>query len=326
MTRFALKSLAGRKFRTVLTALAIVLGVAMISGTYVLTDTIDKAFSSIFDDSYAGTDVVVSGKAADIDIFGDTPDAPPVDAPLLDEIRGVGSVDLAMGGIYDEVNTKIIGDDGKALNTNGAPSFGFGIDTTPEYAVFNPLNLLEGRWPQTGGEVVVDAGTADREDFAVGETIEISTLKPKQEFEVVGIAQYGDVKSLGTATFAIFDIATAQGLFERQGQFDAISVAGKDGVTPQQLIDEIQPLLPADAQVKTGVQEAQEDKDDISEFTTFIRYFLLAFAGIALFVGSFVIFNTLSITVAQRTREFATLRTLGASRRQVCGRCSSRPS
>ncbi len=94
-------------------------------------------------------------------------------------------------------------------------------------------------------------------------------------------------------------------------------MAGKEGTTPQQLIDEIRPLLPADAQVKTGVQEAQEDKDDLSEFTKFIRYFLLAFAGIALFVGSFVIFNTLSITVAQRTREFATLRTLGASRRQV---------
>jgi putative ABC transport system permease protein len=317
MTRFALKSLAGRKFRTVLTALAIVLGVAMISGTYVLTDTIDKAFSSIFDDSYAGTDVVVSGKAADISVFGDTPEAPPVDASLLGEIRALDSVDLAMGGVYDELNAKIIGEDGKAINTQGAPSLGFGIDTSPTYSVFNPLNLLEGRWPQGAGEVVIDAGVADREDFALGQTIQISTLQPKQDFEVVGIAQYGDVKSLGTATFAIFDIVTAQTLFEREGQFDAISVAGKDGVTPQQLIDEIQPLLPAYAQVRTGTEEAQESKDEISEFTSFIRYFLLAFAGIALFVGSFVIFNTLSITVAQRTREFATLRTLGASRRQV---------
>jgi putative ABC transport system permease protein len=317
LTRFSLKSLAGRKLRSALTALAIVLGVAMISGTYVLTDTIDKAFSSIFDESYAGTDVVVSGKTADIDIFGDTPDAPPIDASLLAEIRGLESVDLAMGGIYDELNTKIIGEDGKAVDTQGAPSFGFGIDTTPEYSVFNPLNLLEGRWPRSGDEVVVDAGTADREDFAVGQTIQISTLEPKRDFEVVGIARYGDVKSLGTTTFAIFDVATAQTLFERDGQFDAISVAGKESTTPQQLIEEIRPLLPADAQVKTGVQEAQEDKDDLSEFTKFIRYFLLAFAGIALFVGSFVIFNTLSITVAQRTREFATLRTLGASRRQV---------
>jgi putative ABC transport system permease protein len=317
VTRFALKSLAGRKFRTVLTALAIVLGVAMISGTYVLTDTIDKAFSTIFDESYAGTDVVVSGKAADISVFGDTAEPPPVDASQLDEIRGLDSVDLAMGGVYDELNAKIIGEDGKAINTQGAPSLGFGIDTSPTYNVFNPLNLLEGRWPEGSGEVVIDAGVADREDFAVGQTIQISTLKPKQDFEVVGIAQYGDVKSLGTATFAIFDIATAQTLFEREGKFDAISVAGKDGVTPEQLIDEIQPLLPADAQVRTGLEEAQESKDEISEFTNIIRYFLLAFAAIALFVGSFVIFNTLSITVAQRTREFATLRTLGASRRQV---------
>jgi putative ABC transport system permease protein len=317
VTRFALKSLAGRKFRTVLTALAIVLGVAMISGTYVLTDTIDKAFSTIFDESYAGTDVVVSGKEADISVFGDTAEPPPVDHSLLEEIRGLESVDLAMGGVYDELNAKIIGEDGKAINTQGAPSLGFGIDTSPTYNVFNPLNLLEGRWPEGSGEVVIDAGVADREDFAVGQTIQISTLKPKQDFEVVGIARYGDVKSLGTATFAIFDIATAQTLFEREGKFDAISIAGKDGVTPEQLIDEVQPLLPADAQVRTGLEEAQESKDEISEFTNIIRYFLLAFAGIALFVGSFVIFNTLSITVAQRTREFATLRTLGASRRQV---------
>ena len=317
MTRFALKSLLGRKFRAILTALAIVLGVAMISGTYVLTDTIDRAFSSIFADSYAGTDVVVSGKAADISVDFEAPPVPPIEATLLDEIRGVDSVALAMGGIYDETNTKIIGDDGKALDTNGAPSFGFGLDTAPELSRFNPLNLLEGRWPSGDGEVVVDAGTADREDFVVGESIELSTLQPKQDFEVVGIAQYGDVKSLGTATFAIFDVSTAQALFDREGKFDAISVAGTEGTTPEQLIGSIQPLLPEDAQVKTGAEEAQDDQDDIATFTTFIRYFLLAFAGIALFVGSFVIFNTLSITVAQRTREFATLRTLGASRRQV---------
>ncbi len=317
MTRFSLKSLAGRKFRTILTALAIVLGVAMISGTYVLTDTIDKAFSSIFSDSYAGTDVVVSGKEADFSADFESPSVPPVDASLLDDIRAVDSVELAMGGIYDELNTKIVGEDGKAINTNGAPSFGFGIDTSPEYSVFNPLNLLEGRWPEGDGEVVLDAGTADREDFALGETVAISTLQPVQDFEVVGIAQYGDVKSLGSATFAIFDVATAQTLFDREGEFDAISVAGNEGTTPDELMADIQPILPADAQVKTGAEEAQDQQDEIGEFTTFIRYFLLAFAGIALFVGSFVIFNTLSITVAQRTREFATLRTLGASRRQV---------
>ena len=269
MTRFALKSLLARKLRTILTALAIVLGVAMISGTYVLTDTIDKAFSSIFADSYAGTDAVVSGKEASFSADFEKPPVAPVDASLLDDIRGVDSVALAMGGVYDEVNTKIIADDGKAVNTNGAPSFGFGIDTAPEYSRFNPLNLLEGRWPEGDGEVVVDAGTADREDFALGETIEISTLQPKQEFEVVGIARYGEVESIGTATFAIFDVATAQTLFDREGQFDAISVAGTDGTTPEALVADIEPLLPDDTQVRTGVEEAQDAEDEIGQFTTF---------------------------------------------------------
>ncbi len=319
MIRFATRSLLARKLRTTLTALAIVLGVAMMSGTYVLTDTIDKAFSSIFDDSYAGVDVVVSGQTADIEVWGDTPDAPPVDASLVDDVRALDSVGLAMGGVYDELNTKIVGEDGKAVNTQGAPSLGFGIDTRPEYAVFNPLKLLEGRWPASDGEVVVDAGVADREGFAVGDPIEISTLRPKRQFEVVGIAQYGEVRSLGTVTFVVFDVSTAQSLFERKGQYDAISVAAKEGVTPEQLLGDVEAILPPGAQATTGAQEAQDAKDEISQFTRFIRYFLLAFAGIALFVGSFVIFNTLSITVAQRTREFATLRTLGASRRQVRG-------
>jgi putative ABC transport system permease protein len=320
MIRFSLRSLAGRKFRTSLTMIAIVLGVAMISGTYVLTDTIDKAFSTIFDESYAGTDVIVSGQGADISFQGTASQDPPVPEGLLAEIRRLDSVEAAMGGVYDELNAKILEKDGdKAIKTQGAPSFGFGIDTSPQYSRFNPLNLLEGRWPTDSREVVIDAGTADREGFALGDEVRISTLKPKQAFELVGIARYGDVDSLGTATFSVFDIRTAQELFDREGQFDAISVAGRQGTTPEQLIREIKPILPAGTKVRSAAMEAQEQKDEISEFTAFFRYFLLAFAGIALFVGAFVIFNTLSITVAQRTREFATVRTLGASRRQILG-------
>jgi putative ABC transport system permease protein len=315
--RVALRGLLGRKLRAILTALAIILGVAMMSGTYVLTDTIDKAFSTIFDESYAGTDVVVSGKGADIDFQGTSATAPPVDEALVDEVRALPDVEAASGSVADETNTKIIGSDGKAINTQGAPSLGFGIDPSPEAQRFNPLNLVEGTWADADGEVVIDAGTADREGYQVGDTIEIATIQPKQDFEITGIARFGDVDSLGTATFAIFDLPTAQTLLDREGQVDSISVAGVDGTTPEQLINEIQPILPADAQVRSGAVEAQEDKDEISEFTSFIEYFLLAFAGIALFVGAFVIFNTLSITVAQRTREFATMRTVGASRRQI---------
>jgi putative ABC transport system permease protein len=289
----------------------------MMSGTYVLTDTIDKAFSTIFDESYAGTDVVVSGKGADISFQGLSSEAPPIDESLVDEVRALPDVEAASGSVTDEMNTKIIGSDGKAINTQGAPSLGFGVETGPEVDRFNPLNLVEGAWASGDGEVVIDAGTADREGYAVGDTVEISTLVPKEEFEITGIAKFGDVDSLGSATFAIFDLPTGQRLFDREGQVDGISVAGTEGTTPEQLISEIQPILPADAQVRTGAEEAQDDKDEISEFTSFIQYFLLAFAGIALFVGAFVIFNTLSITVAQRTREFATMRTVGASRRQI---------
>jgi putative ABC transport system permease protein len=315
--RVALRGLAGRKLRAALTAFAIILGVAMMSGTYVLTDTIDKAFSEIFEESRAGTDVVVSGKGADISFQGESSEVPPVDQGLVEEIAALPDVEAAAGTIADEDSTKIIGSDGKAINTQGAPSLGLGFDAGTEADRFNPLNLVAGTWPAADGEVAIDAGTADSEKFDVGDTIRISTLEPAQDFEVVGIAKFGEVDSLGTATFAVFDLQTAQRLLGREGKVDEIAVAGTEGTTPAQLSAEIGPLLPDAAQVRSAAAEAEEDKDEVSEFTSFIEYFLLAFAGIALFVGAFVIFNTLSITVAQRTREFATMRTVGASRRQI---------
>jgi putative ABC transport system permease protein len=317
VTRFAIRGLLGRKLRAVLTGIAIVLGVAMISGTYILTDTIDKAFSNLFTQSYAGTDAVVQGEGPDISIDGAAAPTPPVDASLLETVREVDEVSLATGGIYDETNTKILTADGDAVSTGGAPSFGFGIDTTPEYAQFNPLNLLEGRWPSAPNEVVIDAGTADGQSYALGDTVEVATLVPKRAFELVGVAQYAGLDSLGTATFAVFTIPTAQELLDREGQYDVISVAAKEGTSEDDLVTALQAVLPAGVTAQTATVEAEEAQDEIGQFTSIIRYFLLTFAGIALFVGAFVIFNTFSITVAQRTREFATLRTIGASRRQV---------
>ena len=319
MVKLSLRGLLGRKLRAALTAIAIVLGVAMISGTFVLTDTIDRAFSQIFTESYAGTDAVVTGKGVDISIDGESVAAPPVDEALLDTVRSVPEVELATGSIVDDYGAKILTPDGDAVATGGAPSFGFGIDPDPALSRFNPLKLAEGRWPSAPNEVVIDAGTADKQGYAVGEQVEISTLQPTRAFELVGIAQYGNVDSLGTATFAVFTIPAAQELLDREGQFDAISAAAKDGATEDDLVQAIAAALPVDAKVVSATQEAAEQSDEITQFTSIIRYFLLAFAGIALFVGAFVIFNTFSITVAQRTREFATLRTIGASRRQILG-------
>jgi putative ABC transport system permease protein len=312
----ALRGLAGRKLRAALTAIAIVLGVAMVSGSYVLTDTIDKAFNAIFVESYAGTDAVVSGKGAEINFQGESVQAPPILEDVLAQVRAVDGVEVATGSVGD-TQTKLIRPDGEAVDTGGAPAFAFGIDTAPEYARFNPLNLVDGRWPSGADEVAIDAGVADEESFAIGDRIGVAALGPAQEFEIVGIAKYGGLSSIGGATFAIFDIPTAQALLDKRGQLDTVQAAAEAGVTPEELARRIDAELGPSVTVRSGTEQASEDSAEIATFTKIIRYFLLTFAGVALFVGAFVIFNTLSITVAQRTREFATLRTIGASRRQV---------
>ena len=318
MIKVALRGMAGRKLRAVLTAIAIILGVAMMSGAYVLTDTIDKAFDTIFVESYAGTDVVVIGKEAGINFEGESAQAPPIPEEILEQVSAVDGVEVATGSVQDS-QTKLLKPDGDAIDTGGGPALAFGIDTSPEYDRFNPLNLVEGRWPSGDGEVAVDAGTADDEKLEVGDRIGVAAIGPAEEFEIVGIARYGDVSTLGSATFAIFDIPTVQKLLDKERQLDAIQAAAVEGVTPEQLTERIRSELGSDVTVRTGGEQADEASGEIATFTKIIRYFLLSFAGIALFVGAFVIFNTLSITVAQRTREFATLRTIGASRRQISG-------
>ncbi len=318
MIGVALRGLAGRKFRTVLTAIAIVLGVAMMSGAYVLTDTIDKAFNAIFVESYAGTDAVISGKGADISFEGETSESPPIPEDVLDRVRAVDGVQVATGSVTDP-QTKLLNADGESIDTGGAPSFAFGIETAPEYERFNPLNLVEGRWPSGSEEVAIDEGVADDESLALGDRIGVAALGPAREYEIAGIARYGDVSSLGGATFAIFDVPTAQALLDKEGELDAVQAAAQDGVAPEELVARIREELGTSVTVRSGTEQASEDSDEVATFTSIIQYFLLSFAGIALFVGAFVIFNTLSITVVQRTREFATLRTVGASRRQVLG-------
>jgi putative ABC transport system permease protein len=315
MTRVALKGLLGRKVRAFLTALAIVLGVAMVSGSFVLTDTISKAFTSIFSSAYEHTDAIVSGKKlVDYSSSGNAT----VSEQLLAKIRNLPYVESAAGAIADmngdSTRAKFIGKDGKAIDHAGAPTFGFGVDTTQPR--FNPLKLESGRWAAAADEVVIDPDTAKNEHFAVGDTIGVAANGPVQRFKVVGVAKYGDVESLGGATFGVFTLQEARKLLKLDG-YTAIQVAAKGDLTQDELAGRLQSALPGTAHVMTADEQANADKQAISGFLTFIRGFLLGFGGIALFVGAFVIFNTLSITVAQRTRELATLRTLGATRRQV---------
>src|ERR687896_1548489 len=311
MIRVALRGLAGRKVRALLTSFAIVLGVAMVSGTYILTDTVQQGFDTIFTRSYEGSDVVISGKKA-FSVAEEEEDVPPFAESVLDEVRRLDGVAAAAGGIEDEA--KLI-KDGDAIETGGAPSLALGID--PRDQRFNPLSLTAGRWPSGSGQVAIDKGTSDDEGLGVGASVAVAARGPVQTFEITGIAEFGGVASIGGATIAVFDVPTAQRLFEKEGQLDLVRVAGEDGVGEAELLRRIRPVLPPTAQARSASAQAQEDSEDANSGVSFVRYALLAFGGIALFVGSFVIANTLTITIAQRVREFATLRTIGASRRQL---------
>jgi hypothetical protein len=186
--------------------------------------------------------------------------------------------------------------------------------TGPE---LSPLTLVRGRWPQGAGEVAIDKAAARDAGFRLGDPIRVATRGPAKEYRIAGLVQLGGAASLGGATVAMFDLRTAQSLFRKAGRLDVVRVTAADGVEDAQLLRTIRPELPPATQLRTADAQAQAESGDTSEGLGFLRYFLLAFGGVALFVGSFVIANTLSITIAQRTRELATLRTLGASRRQV---------
>jgi putative ABC transport system permease protein len=305
----AVRNLWERKLRTVLTALAIVLGIMMVAGTYVLTDTIDHSFDKIFTETDEGTDAVITSKEA-IDVDDGT--EPPFDESILDTVRKVEGVGEAAGGIGDP-QVSIIGSDGEPRGGNGAPSFGF--SAVPER--FDPLTYVEGGPPQSDDEVVIDKASADDEGFAVGDTVEIAGKEAAKEYELVGIATLGDVDSFGGATIAELTLPEAQRITGKVGKLDAINVAAAPGTSPEQLVANIGAVLPDTVEVETGEQDTQSQKDDVGEFIGFLKTALLIFAGVALFVAAFLIFNTFSITVAQRTREFAMLRTLGANRRQI---------
>jgi putative ABC transport system permease protein len=233
-------------------------------------------------------------------------------------VRANDNVAAATGAIFNlngSDQTKLIDKHGDSLGSSNNGQFGFGFDPSAER--FNPMSLTAGRWASAPGQVVIDKGTAEDNGYGVGDKIGVAADGPARQYTITGLARYGKENSIGGATFAVFNVATAQALLGKRGQFDTIFVAARDGVSSEQLVGELRPDVPAAAQIKTGQQQANADSKDVQSNNKFIQYFLLGFGFIALGVGAFVIFNTLSITLAQRIRELATLRTLGASRRQI---------
>ena len=315
MKRVALKGLAWRKIRGALTAVAIVLGVAMVSGAFILTDTMQSAANSLESDAYAGIDAVATGKAL-FDSDEDWEQTPPISDALVKNVRAVPQVATAHGLIMDQ--GKLVDAKGEVIGS--PPNFAVGVNATePGADRLNPLKLTDGRWPHGPEEVAIDVGTSKRAKLGLGDDIGVVPRGQIRHAKIVGLLEIGGVESLGTATLAAFDLRTAQEMFDKPGQVDQIAAAGRTGVDESQLLGAIGRAVPPTVEVKTAEEADPFDFSGLKDFVTFIRIFLLSFGGLALFVGAFIIFNTFSITVAQRAREFALLRTIGASRRQVLG-------
>ncbi|HMJ03506.1 MAG TPA: FtsX-like permease family protein, partial [Conexibacter sp.] len=313
MLALSLRGIATRKLRTALTAFAVVLGVALVSGTYLLTDTIDKSFDEVFTTANRGVDVVVTPKRIfGSDMEGATLDPEPLRAALLDDVRSVPGVALAAGSVF--LPGQIYDKDDEPLITTGAPMFI--TDTNPDR--FDPFVYDEGHRPVGPREMAIDKGSADKAGFELGDAVRLSGDGPQESFRLVGIAKFGEENSLAGAAIAIVSPLEAQRLLGLDDEFTQISVAAAPGTTPGELARAVAAALPRDeVTVRTGEQQAQSDSEDIKDQLGFLRTFLFVFAGIALFVGAFLIANTFSITVAQRVREFALLRMIGANRRQV---------
>jgi putative ABC transport system permease protein len=316
MRKVTIKGLLAHKMRLVLTALAIVLGVTFVSGTYVLTDTLHSTFTNLFGHVYQNVSFEVRGKAAfatstssGADPTADRNPVPQTLAGVVRRVPGVAYVDGSVGGY-----AQFVAPDGKAISTGGAPTLGFSFDPNEQ---LSSLRLVDGRAPTTARDVVMDAGTAKKYHFVVGDRVRVLLAGPPQTFTLTGIVTFGSAANLAGATLAAFYLPTAQVLFDEVGHYDTINVLAKPGADDAGLQRAIAKVLPPGVQVVTGQTVADEQSTAINSDLSFFSTALLVFAFISLFVGGFTIFNTFSITVGQRTRELALLRMVGASRRQV---------
>jgi putative ABC transport system permease protein len=304
------RGFVSRKVRVGLTAVAVALGVALMAGTYILTDTINASFASIFASTTAGISAVVSPHEA----LGDNNMAQisPITSPMLAKVRRVPGVAWAAGTIWD--NATLLGPGGKSLDTSGP---GFVSSVLP--APFSPAVQVAGRLPEHPGEADIDEVSAQRAHLRLGQDLRVAGTGPAHRYVIVGTFSLAGVSTFGGASVVVLTVPQAQAVVGEVGRYDQIDVSATPGVTPAQLRGRLEASLPASVVVRTGSAQAAQEESDVISNLSFLRTFLLVFAYVALFVGAFIILNTFSITVAQRTRELGLMRAMGASRRQVLG-------
>ncbi|MFF7037063.1 ABC transporter permease [Streptomyces griseus] len=307
MFRTALRNVLAHKARLLMTVLAVMLGVAFVSGTLVFTDTLGNAFRNQSAKSYDNVAVSVETYA------GDDEKNPGIDEATLEKIRGLDGVASATGrvsgfaGVADP-DGKLIGNGWSNTGANFAP----GKDGKDTQYVFT-----DGSGPAKNGAVALDKDTAEKGKYRVGDPVRVATNGPVKEYTLAGIFTTEDGAVNAGGSLVLFDTATAQQLYLKPGVFKDATVTAAGDVSDQKLLDEITPLLPEDATAQTGKALAEQQAKDIESGLNGLNTMLLAFAGIALFVGIFLIANTFTMLVAQRTRELALMRAIGATRRQV---------
>jgi putative ABC transport system permease protein len=320
MAKVALRGLMDHKGRLFSTLLAVALGVAFVAGVLMLTDTMNKSFDDLFATAFEGTDAVVrSSQTVDAgDGGGGMEMRGRIDASLLDTVLAAPGVDDAEGSVQGFA--RIIDKDGDPVGnpTMGPPTFGGNWQTVDR---LNGFTIDDGRPPESAGEVVIDRGSAEDTGYRVGDRVPIQTGKASAEFDLVGIARFGNADSPGGATYALWTTDEAQELVGEAGKYDSIGVVADSGVSQTQVAQSVREELRSAGdtglEVLTGRQITEESQSDLKDQLSFITYFLLAFAIVSVLVGIFVIYNAFSIIVAQRGREMALVRAVGASRRQV---------
>ncbi|HET6774441.1 MAG TPA: FtsX-like permease family protein [Acidimicrobiales bacterium] len=314
MLKTALRNVFAHKLRLLTTGLAVMLGVAFTTGTLVFTDTMGKTFDDLFASVYENTDAVVRAEAAFEDPSGFGDQRGRVDASLVDSVAAVDGVASAQGNTTGYA--QIVDKDGEPLGNPefGAPVFGGNWD---EDEATNPFTIAAGRAPAADGEAVIDRQSATDAGFEPGDRATVLVQGGPIEVTVTGIVTFGSADSPGGASVVLFPLETAQRLVGEPGMFDEIAVVAEDGISQEEIAQRVEAGLPDGVEAVTGATVTEETQDAINNGLSFINTFLLVFAVIALLVGAFIIFNTFFITVAQRTRENALLRALGATKRQV---------
>jgi putative ABC transport system permease protein len=316
MLRATIKGMLQRKRRLVLSGLAVVLGVMFVSGSLILTDTLSRSFEQMFAGVYEDTDVQVHGEPkVEVGEFDGEQVPANIPAGTVDAVAAVPGV-AAATGLVEADGARLIGSDGKVVTTFGPPRMG--MNWTGEDDL---VQLREGRGPTAPDEIAINAELAENAGVSVGDRVGVLTLEPRRDFTLVGIFGFSeDRDTIGGVQFVAFTDETAQQLMLGEPDvWTAVDVRAADGVSAEQLRDDVAATLGDGYQVRTGAELADDSSAELQEGLSFFNYILLGFAGVALFVGVFLILNTFSIMVAQRTRELALTRALGASRRQIIG-------